>query len=152
MVGFNLVKAASKFLVESIQKMNWKLLTTQKIFVKTFHPWLRFHVRTWYEGYVIYISYVKYHICLRESLKGHLAILKIHQYRHFATALMKGLGRDAWIGAWAKGIFLSHQFTGSWCYVHQPLQTYYMKHIICSMMDHTMSHVVHIVWTIWYVF
>ena len=42
----------------------------------------------------------------RESQKGHLAILKIHQYQHFVTALMKGLGRDAWIGAWAKGIFL----------------------------------------------
>ena len=42
MDGYNLVKAASKFLVESIQKINCKPLMMLKLFVKMYRLWLGF--------------------------------------------------------------------------------------------------------------
>ena len=71
------------------------------------------------------VSYGWSKICPRESLKGHLAILKIHQYQHFTTALMKGLGRDAWIGAWAKGTFYFTNLSDS-----DVMRINFCKHII----------------------
>ena len=40
--------------------------------------------------------------CASQVTDGHLATLKVKAYEHFLASLMKGTGRDAWIGASVK--------------------------------------------------